>query len=217
MRNSLYSDNELLEIAAGFKKHLKDHFTTIKSVCPGMDQNFIFRFKALYYEVHAQPLEGTDSVSQTFKLELDAFADQVRNLFPILRFYMQKAFPYDSNMWEAYGYCETEKVVHDYSSLRECLNRSVKLINEKRVELKAANCPDPTLDEIKYLAKRVSDTHDEVLEHLQRKAKREEAYNNNLNELFKLMKLVHDAASKSLQKDPVSLKCLTFPQKAQVH
>ena len=213
MRNSPYSDDELLKIAAGFKKHLKDHLATFKSVYPGLDQNFIFRFKALYYEVHTQPSDyESESVKQTFKLELEALADQVRSLFPIFRFYLQKAFPYDSSIWQRFGYCELEKVVHDYSSLRECLDVSVRLIQDKRLELKSANCPDSALEEVVRLAKRVSDTDDELQEYFKKKTHRKEVYQNNMNELFKLMRMIHEAASKCLQKDPDSLKYLTFPQ-----
>ena len=143
MKNSPYSENELLEIASKFKKHLKDHFSTIKSVCPDLDQEFIFKFKALYYEVHLHSLNlSSDNLHQVFKLELEEFANQVRNLAPIFRFYMNKAFPYDSKLWEEFGYCELEKVVLDYASLRKCLEGVVKLINEKRSELKAVNCPE---------------------------------------------------------------------------
>lgn len=111
-----------------FKKHLKDHFDTIRSVPPGLDKDFIFRFKALYYEVQLHSSNPVaDNLNQVFKLKLEEFADQVKSLFPIFRFYMNKAFPYDSKLWEAYGYCEIEKVVLDYSSLRKCLEGSVKL------------------------------------------------------------------------------------------
>lgn len=65
-----------------FKKHLKDHFDTIRSVPPGLDKDFIFRFKALYYEVQ---LHSSNPVAD--------------NLNQVL----------------------------DYSSLRKCLEGSVKL------------------------------------------------------------------------------------------
>ena len=218
MRHSPYSDVELLEIATGFKKHLKDHFATLNSVCPGVDQNFIFRFKALYYEVHTQSeVNDEDRINQTFHLELEALAELVRSLIPAFRFYLQKAFPYDSTKWQAFGYCEMEQVVHDYLLLRNCLNTSVKLINENRWELKAANCPDQAMDEIIRLAKKVNDTYNELQDHLQQKTQRKEAYRSNLNELFKLMKVVDSAASISLQKDPESLKLLTLPHREVVH
>lgn len=217
MKNSPYTDNELLEIASEFKKHLKNHFSTIKSVRPDLDQNFIFRFKALYYEIHTQSAEkeATD-VAQTFQLDLNDFADQVRTLFPIFRFYMQKAFPYESNIWETYGYCEIEKVVHDYSSLRKCLEGSVNLINEKRAELRAAKCPDPTLNEIVNLSKQIGYKHDELMEYLEKKELKNKAYKTRVDELFQLMEIVHEAASKCLEKDPESLKYLTFPPKSQI-
>jgi len=217
MKNSPYTDNELLEIASEFKKHLKNHFSTIKSVRPDLDQNFIFRFKALYYEIHTQSAEkeATD-VAQTFQLDLNDFADQVRTLFPIFRFYMQKAFPYESNIWETYGYCEIEKVVHDYSSLRKCLEGSVNLINEKRAELRAAKCPDPTLNEIVNLSKQIGYKHDELMEYLEKKELKNKAYKTRMDELFQLMEIVHEAASKCLDKDPESLKYLTFPPKSQI-
>jgi len=214
MKNSPYSENELLEIASKFKKHLKDHFSTIKSVCPDLDQEFIFRFKALYYEVHLHSLNlGSDNLHQVFKLELEEFANRVRNLAPIFRFYMNKAFPYDSKLWEEFGYCELEKVVLDYVSLRKCLEGVVTLIKEKRSELRAVNCPEPTLEEIEQLSKKVSNTHDEILEHNEKQDIRNKIIQVRLNELFKLMVTVHDAATKCFQNEPDLLKHLTFPPK----
>jgi hypothetical protein len=214
MKNSPYSENELLEIASKFKKHLKDHFDTIKSACPGLDIDFISRFKALYYEVRSHSLNPAfDNLDQIFRLELEEFANQVRILFPIFRFYMNKAFPYDSRLWEAYGYCEIEKVVHDYSSLRTCLEGSVKLINEKRNELRSANCPDRTLDEIVRLTKQIAERHDEISAHYEKQNTMNKVHNIRLNELFSLMEMVHNASTRCFQNDPESLKQLTFPSK----
>jgi len=209
-----YSENELLEIASDFKKNLKDHFDSIKEFCPGLTQEFIYKFKALFYEVQSPPLEpDADPVVKELKLVLDDLSNQVNSLFPIFRFYMQKAFPYDSNLWESYQYSEIEKAMLDYSLLRTCLEGSVKIIEDKRAELRAANCPNPTLNEIVDLSKQINDKHDEYLEYLRNKEFRFKVYQNNLNELFKLMKMVHDAATKCFQNNPEYLKKLTFPAK----
>jgi len=217
MKNAPYTEYELLEIASGFKKHLKDHLATIKSTDPNLDQNFIYRFKALYYEIHTHQLDSVaDSVSKMLKSELEDFEVQVRILLPIFRFYLQKAFPYDSNLWEPLGYCEMENMMHDYFMLRKCLERVVKIINEKRIELRTANCPDPTLNEIISLSKQIGYKHEELLEYLEKNEIRNNAYKSRINELFNLMKIVHEAASKCLQKDPETLKYLTFPSKGQI-
>jgi len=216
MKNYPYSENELLEIASMFKKHLKVHYDTISSVCPEIDQDFIYRFKALYYEAQAHPSLRNDSVNQVLDLELKEFGDQIRSLFPIFRFYMNKAFPYDSNLWEAYGYCEIEKVILDYSSLCKCLEGSVKLIKEKRSELRAAKCPDPILDEIVRLSKLTGDANKKMIENLEKNEIKNKINKVRLNELFKLMKIVHNAASKCFMNDPEPLKYLTFPCKEQI-
>jgi hypothetical protein len=217
MKNAPYTEYELLEIASGFKKHLKDHFASIKSADPNLDQNFIYRFKALYYEIHTHQIDSeSDSVSKTLRSELEDFEEQIRGLLPIFRFYLQKAFPYDSNLWEPYGYCEMENMIHDYFSLRKCMERTVKIINEKRNELRAACCPDPILNEIVGLSKQLGFKHEELLEYLEKNEIRNNAYKSRINELFHLMKIVHEAASKCLQKDPETLKYLTFPSKGEI-
>jgi len=214
MKNFPYTEKELLEIATYFKKHLKDHFDSIKKFCPGLDQEFIYKFKALFYEVQTLPLAPEeDPVVKEFKFKLDDLANQVNSLFPIFRFYMQKAFPYDSNLWEAYQYSEIEKAMRDYATLRTCLEGSVKIIDDKRAELRAANCPNPTLNEIVDLSKQISDKHEEYQEYIRNKDTRYKVYQNNLNELFKLMKMVNDAAAKCFQNNPEFLKKLTFPVK----
>lgn len=216
MKNFPYSESELLEIASRFKKHLKVHFDAIKSVNPELDQDFIFRFKALYYEAQSHSVLQEDNLDQVFSLELKEFGDQVRNLFPIFRFYMIKAFPYNSTLWESYGYCELEKVILDFGSLRHCLEGSVKLITDKRAELKAANCPGPTLDEILRLSKKIGEVHEEILEYTEKKEIKCSCSENCLNELFKLMEIVHNTASQYYQNDPESLKYLTFPASEQM-
>ena len=215
MKNSPYSYNELLEIATGFKKQLKNHLPVIKSICPEVDQDFIYRFKALYYEVQSHPNEQLLD-NQVFNLELKELADQVRTLFPILRFYLNKAFPYESKLSEAYGYCEIEKVVRDYSSLRKFMEGSVELIHEKKSELKAANCPGPTLEEIELLSKRVADTQEEYLQYVEKQESRNKIFKNKMNELFLLMETVSDATSKSLQENPELLFNWTLPIKEQI-
>ncbi|HEY3388908.1 MAG TPA: hypothetical protein VGK38_05010 [Prolixibacteraceae bacterium] len=217
MKNSPYSEDELLEIAAKFKRHLKDHFNDLNNVCPDLDQEFIFKFKALFYEVQAHPLEPeVNKTTQDFKLYLEDIGNQVRGLFPIFRFYLQKAFPYDSSLWEAYEYCQIESAVHDYSTLRICLKESVKIIEEKKIELRAANCPDPTLREIESLSKQVNGKYEELLEYQKVKDLKKKVYYNNMNELFKSMKMVDEAASKCYQNNPELLIKLTFPPKHRV-
>lgn len=217
MKNSTYTDGELLEIASDFKKHLKNNFSTIKNVYPELDQNFVFRFKALYYEVHTHRSDPkSDSIIQSLNDELKDFGDQVRILIPIFRFYMQKAFPYESIFWEAYGYCEIENVVRDYFTLRKCLEGAVKLITEKRAELRAAKCPEPTLNEIVGLSRQVAYKHQELMDYLEKKENDNKTRKTRMEELFQLMEIVDKAASKSLQNDPESLKYLTFPPKGQV-
>ena len=207
-----YSDNELLEIASKFNKHLKANIESLKTGCPKIDSDFIFRFKALFYEARIHPSSlDSEQVTQVLKLGLISITEQARSLFFTIRFYIQKAFPYDYKMWEPYEYCEIEKVINDYTALRSCLDGFVKLINEKKHELIAVNCPENSMTEIIELSKLISDKHEELAIHLKKTEKSNNAHQNNLNELFKLMGIVHEAASKCFQNDPETLTILTFP------
>ncbi len=218
MNISSYPDNELLKIASGFKKHLKDKFPAMRNTSSALDQGFIYKFKALFYEVQAHPYEPeTDSVAYKYKLDLDEMAEQVRNFFLIFRFYLQKAFPYNADLCETFGYVEMERVIHDYTELRIFLANTVDLIHDKRSFLRASNCPESTLEEIQNLSNQINELHDEYLKYTQKRELKNSAYQNNLKELFKLMEIVDEAASKSLQNDPESLKLLTFPPKVFIH
>jgi hypothetical protein len=130
---------------------------------------------------------------------------------------MNKAFPYDSNLWESFGYCEIEKVINDYPSLSKCLDGSVKLIEEKRSALRLAKCPEPILDEIVRLSELVSEANKAMRENLENIKIKSKDTKARLNELFKLMKIVHKAASKCFKSDPELLMYLTFPFKGQLH
>ena len=214
MKTFPYSDDELLEIATSFKKHLKNNADCFRGAYPLIDHMFICRFKALFYEVQSHPAEpDIDSTVYQFQLELDVLKDQIKNFSLILRFYLQKAFPYDSGIWQAFGYCELEKVMRDYQSVRRFTDQSVDLINLIRSELKSANCPDTTLEEIEGLAKQFGSVHDDMAKYLERKESRNRAYRANLNELFKLMNTIHEAAYKCFINDPILLRKLTFPPK----
>lgn len=218
MNISTYPERELLKIAADFKKHLKEKFPAMKSSSSGMDQGFIYKFKALFYEVQAHPYEPeADSVTYKYKLELDTLTEQAKDFFLILRFYLQKAFPYETDLSESLGYVEMEKVAKDHKELSLLLEKTVSLIQDKRSSLRAANCPDSTLEEIVCLSEKTKEVHDELQGYLQKKEIQNRSYQNNMKELFRLMEIIHEAASKSLQNDPESLKHLTFPPKEYIH
>lgn len=213
-----YPEGDLLKIASQFKKHLKDGIPTIKKTNSVLDEGFVYKFKALFYEVQANPKEPeSDSITYQYKLDLESLADQARSFFLIFRFYLQKAFPYDADLCQQYGYIEIEKMVQDYSALPTFLEETVQLINEKRSFLRAANCPDSTLDELICLSFRFTDVDEQLKKYLQKKEMKNKAYQNNLKELCRLMEIVHEAASQSLQSDPESLRYLTFPPKEYIH
>ena len=218
MNISSYPERELLKIASGFKKHLKDKFPVMKNGSFGLDQGFIYKFKALFYEVQAHPWEPVvDHVTTNYLSELENLKIEVKNFLMIFRFYLQKAFPYDSQLCEPYGFVEFERVAQDYAGLRIFLERTVNLINEKKAYLRNANCPESTLDEIISFSNQMNELHQQMLEYIEKKENINRAYQNNLKELFKLMEIVHEAASKNLQDDPESLKNLTFPAKEYIH
>ena len=218
MNISSYPERELLKIASDFKKHLKEKFPTMKSSSSGLDQGFIYKFKALFYEVQAHPWEPeVDSVTYKYRLDLDNLANELKSFFLIFRFYLQKAFPYDSELCDSYGFVEMEKVMKDYAELLLFLEKTVALIDERKNLLKAANCPESTLEEIIGLSAQISKVHDELVKYTQKKEIRNRAYQSNMKELFNLMEIVHEAASRCLQDDPESLRHLTFPPKEYIH
>ena len=112
---------------------------------------------------------------------------------------------------------QVEKVTHDYAELRLFLERTLNLISEKRTFLRTANCPESTLEEIISFSNQITEVHDEMLKYSQKQELQNRTYQNNMKELFKLMEIVHEAASKNLQDDPESLRHLTFPSKEYIH
>jgi len=218
MNISSYPDRELLKIASGFKKHLKDKIPTMKSVYSDLDEGFIYKFKALFYEIqsHSREMES-ENISVKFNRELEILASQAKRFFTDFRFYLQKAFPYDSSLCETYGYMAIEKATVDYSALRTLLEKTIQLIDEKGTNLRAANCPDSTLEDVLHYSKQVNQVHDGLIEYRKKTDLKNKAHEKNVKELFKLMEIVHEAASKSLKDDPESLRQLTFPSKGYVH
>ena len=91
------------------------------------------------------------------------------------------------------------------------------MIEERRTHLKAASCPECTLEELINLSNHFNEIHTEFSKHIRKKEIKNKAYQNNMKELFRLMEIVDEAASKSLKDDPESLKHLTFPPSGYVH
>ena len=152
-----------------------------------------------------------------YKIELDALTDQIKTFFMVFRFYLQKAFPYDAELCESFGYVEMQKVAQNYVDLGSLLEKTIHLIEERKASLRAANCPECTLDEIFMLSKQFTELHDELTKYSHKRELKNKAYQSNMKELFKLMEIVDEAASKSLKDDPESLKHLTFPVNGNIH
>jgi len=218
MKDCPYSESELLEIAQRFKKHLKD-LMLVPGLDPELNQDFVYRFKARFYEAqahaHPHPLDAAaDQKALHLKEELEVLTEQIRSVFRVFRFNIQKACPYGSEIWDTYGYSNLEYAHLDYEAFQSYLTGFLKLANEKMDDLQAANCPTHDLEEIAVLAQLFNHKHEELAEYVERKEIREQVYNTNINELFKLMKMINNVASGNLHKNPETLKNLLFPPKA---
>ena len=171
----------------------------------------------MFYEAQAHPWEpDNDSITARYRLELDTLTDEIKTFFMIFRFYLQKTFPYDAELCESYSYVEMQKAAQNYNELQSFLEKTKLLIEEKRSFLRAANCPDCTLDQIIGLSKQFNEMVEELTKYIQKREIKDKAYQNNMKELFKLMEIVHEAASNNLQDDPESLRHLTFPPKEYI-
>lgn len=214
MKNLPYNENELLEIALRFKKHLKN-LAIINDIYPELNKDFFYRFKARFYEaqahIHNHPLDvAADKITLKLKQNLDELITQIKVLFEILHLNIQKAYPHDAGIWNVYACSALELAILDYSTFRTWIKGFLHLANEKKNELSLANCPVQNLNEIEELLKQFNEIHDELQEYLERKEMRSKEYKTNFYELYNLMEIVHNAASKCLEKDPESLKYLTF-------
>ena len=214
MKNLPYNETELIEIAVRFKKHLKS-LSILNNIYPELNQDFIYRFKARFYEaqahIHNHPLDvAADKITLKLKQNLEELIIQIRGLFQILHLNIQKAFPHDAEIWGSYGCSDLELAILDYSTFRTWLKGFLHLANEKKRELSVANCQVQNLNEMELLLEKFGEIHDELMEYLERKEMRNKMYKSNFYELYNLMEIVHNAASKNIEKDPENLKYLTF-------
>ncbi len=207
-----YTESELLKIASRFNKNLKTHFTDLQGYSAELDSDFLFRFKAAYFKSRIRPagLE-VDLFAQKMHEELNSLINDVQIVFQDFRYYIQKAFPHDSRMWEAYGYCEVEHATHDYEELLHCLDDFIKLIRTKKYDLLAVRCPQKNFKEIEELYSKIQDKRREILDWDNKKSTLHEARMNSLNKLYKLMRVVHKAAAARLKDDPEIMEKLTLP------
>ncbi len=218
MNISSYPDQEILNIAFGFKKHLKEKYLRSADNVMPLDEAFIYRFKALFYEVQSQhKIQDSAQKTQSYLVSLEELTDQARAYLIVFRFYLQKAFPYDSELSEQYGYVEMERIKQDHAEMRSLLERTIAIIHERNKYLVAANCPDCTLEGILSLSNKINQVHDELLREMKRAQEHTNTYKQNIKELFSLMEKIHSYASDNLKDDPEKLKYFTLPSTNYIH
>jgi len=212
IKNYPYTESELLKIASRFNKNLKEHIHNLKGHSIELDHDFVFRFKAAFYESKIRPVnQKVDKLKLKLNQEFDSLIISAHDLFQLFRLYVQKAFPHDSRIWDSFGYCEVEHATHDYEQLHECLEGFIKLINLKKHELIAVNCPEKSFNEIEDLYNEIVKKHQEILQMNDLKAVSAESRIDNLNKLYKLMQVIHNASKVRLKNDPQAMEKLTFP------
>lgn len=211
-RNFPYTESELLKIASRFNKNLKIHFNDLQGFSSKLDSDFVFKFKAAYFKsrIHTADQE-VDLFTHEMYGELNKLISTTQTVFQDFRYYIQKAFPHDSRMWDAYGYCEVEHATHNYDELLHCLTDFISMIRAKKHELLDVKCPEKSFKEIEDLFGKIKEKHDEIMNWENKKNTSHEARLNNLNKLYKLMQVVHNAASDRLKDDPQLMEKLTFP------
>ena len=212
MKKSPYSEKELLDLAFEFKKHLNKHFSALSEEFPELDLHFMDKFKALFYEARAYSNKiSKDEYSEEALAELDELINQIKKLYLIIRFYLQKAFPYDYINWEQYGYCEAATLTSNHESLRVCFEGFIKLIREKRAELLSANCPFRTLDEMELLTNQFSDKYMHYLNQLEKIQNKTDSHHSDVEKLYQMMLQINNASVKCFENNPEILIKLTFP------
>ena len=211
-KNFPYTESELLKIASGFNKNLKGHFHDLQGHSVELNRDFVFRFKAAFFESRIRPVDQeVDRITLRLNQELGSLITAAHNLFQIFRFYIQKAYPHDSRIWDAFSFCELENAVHDYDKLHECLEELIKLITSKKFELLAVNCPETSFNEIEDVFSKIEEKHHEILQINDMKGVSNESRIDSMNKLYKLMQVIHNAAAVRLQNDPHTMEKLTFP------
>ena len=217
-KNFPYTESELLKIASGFNKNLKGHIQELHGHSVELDRDFVFRFKAAFYESRIRPVDQeVDRLTQKLHQELGNLINAVHNLFQIIRYYVQKAFPHDSRLWESFGYCEVETAIHDYAKLHDCLDEFIKLINSKKHEILAVSCPETSFDEIEELYHKIEAKQQEILQINDMKGVSNETRIISMNKLYRLMQVIHNAAAVRLKNDPHTMEKLTFPASGTEH
>lgn len=211
-KNFPYTESELLKIASRFNKNLKEHIQDLQGHSVELDHDFVFRFKAVFYESRIRPVDQeVDRLTHKLNHELGHLINAVHNLFQTFKYYVQKAFPHDSRLWDSFGYCEVETAMHDYAKLHECLTEFIKMINSKKDELLAVSCPEPSFGEIEDVYNKIEEKQQEILQINDMKGVSNESRMISINKLYRLMQVVHNAAAARLKNDPPAMEKLTFP------
>jgi len=191
------SEKNILEIAQKFNKQLKKLLKN-KNENPGIDQDKILKFKALFYSAkfYEQTSKSNPEIEITtsvLKEEIEILGVRIKNLIKIFHFHFQTAYPYDSETWNGYRYSELEYAAMKHENFRKFLDNFMKLAYEKAEVLKATKSLKEDMEKIENLSKKFSEKHDELLLNIKRIENGIIIRRNYINELSELIRIIHNS------------------------
>lgn len=207
-----YPTEVIIEVADRFNRNLKKHFDKIKQFCPKMDQNFFFRFKALYYELQTtSPHQETADKINELNREIDDQIDHLKEVFIQVRYYFLRAFPYDTELLDQYSMFSCKADSDRRAQMVDCFMRFSQLIKNRSIELKIANCPLKLMDEVQRRSNALSRIYTEFQLHKQESDDRDKKFHAICSDLIELMVKINEAAKSCLKDNPEAMGLFSLP------
>jgi hypothetical protein len=207
-----YSESELLRTATRFSKKLSEHLQKIEDHDPDLNEQFMQQFKA------ALELSITHPQNKSFDERVIKLHDEIGKLIleikkhvMNIKFYFQKAFPHDPEIWEQYGYCEFEQTSQNYFKLDNCIDHLLEMVKKREDELRRNKFHFETIAEVEKLKKNIKDKHDEIIDYCEENDAEDEERVAKLNNLYHLMQIIDASVRKYRITHHGALKALILP------
>jgi hypothetical protein len=166
---------------------------------------------ALENAVTHQQNKSLDEESVKLHDEIGKLILELKNHVIDIKFYFQKAFPHDPEIWGQYGYCEFEQTSQNYFKLDICLIHLLEIVKKKENELRRNKFQFEIIAEIERLKKNIIAKHDEIIDYYEENDTEDEERIVMLNELYHLMQIVDNSVRKYQITHQGALKTLTLP------
>lgn len=164
MKSFTMQEHELFNTALALMKNLNRLSEANELMEKPVPNNLATEFKNRLETAITFPYNRNfNQETQLLHAEADRIVQILKKQVSEVKYFLQKAFPHDSRIWEQYGHCEFEKVSQNFFKTLLCIDRLCLLVKQYRSLLFKLNFPFRLTAEIEQLANILLARNNEII------------------------------------------------------